>query len=66
MNTMRYLCSLFGASADDLVTAETPAGLISFAPRRVEQVDLHTRRDRDTDPGHDLQHQPGERRGLAG
>ena len=29
MNTMRYLCSLFGASTDDLVTAETPAGLIS-------------------------------------
>ena len=26
MNTMRYLCSLFGASTDDLVTAETPAG----------------------------------------
>ena len=25
-NTMRYLCSLFGASTDDLVTAETPAG----------------------------------------
>ena len=29
MNTMRYLCSLFGASTDDLVTAETPAGLRS-------------------------------------
>ena len=29
MNTMRYLCSLFGASTDDLVTAETPAGLYS-------------------------------------
>ena len=28
MNTMRYLCSLFGASTDDLVTAETPAGLL--------------------------------------
>ena len=25
-NTMRYLLSLLGASADDLVTAETPAG----------------------------------------
>ena len=30
MNTMRYLCSLFGASTDDLVTAETPAGYISI------------------------------------
>ena len=28
MNTMRYLCSLFGASMDDLVTAETPAGFL--------------------------------------
>ena len=30
MNTMRYLCSLFGASTDDLVTAETPAGFYYF------------------------------------
>ena len=27
---MRYLCSLFGASTDDLVTAETPAGFLSL------------------------------------
>ena len=29
-NTMRYLCSLLGASADDLVTAETPTGFVSI------------------------------------
>ena len=32
MNTMRYLCSLFGASTDDLVTAETPAGFFKLLP----------------------------------
>ena len=44
---------------DQLVSSNCP-------PRRVEQVDLHIRRDRDTDPGHHLQHHPGEGRGLAG
>ena len=29
---MRYLCSLFGASMDDLVTAETPAGFAFIPP----------------------------------
>ena len=35
MNTMRYLCSLFGASTDDLVTAETPAGLLRLGAERL-------------------------------
>ena len=42
MNTMRYLCSLFGASTDDLVTAETPAGWIThyktFPPKHSENA----------------------------
>ena len=37
---MRYLCSLLGASADDLVTAETPAGYVILNDESCDPVNL--------------------------